>query len=399
MVLLHGAARVFAREERGQASLMMLALVAGLLFGALVLFGFGNALGAKGRHQRAADLAAVSAAQVMRELYPRLFEPPFIEPDVPNPRHLEEAEYSALAVAAAVRGARRNGVRLRASDVSFGRTGFAPTRVTVRVRGEARVRFGPGRRAAGRVPVRASATAELTPDGGAGGLPTHASGGGYDGPLAYRQGKPMRPDVALAFDRMAAAARREAGILLGVTSGFRSDAEQARLFAAHPDPKWVAPPGESLHRYATELDLGPREAYAWLAANATRFGFLQRYGWEPWHYGLPLAHKSLARCVGAERHGGVAMRRTSTSATPPASPLDAEAAERRREYPSHGEGAHSVRASARRIGCCVSREAGAGRGFLLIISRRAKSLRRLRGRPSSGAPSCHPRRPTRSARD
>ena len=29
------------------------------------------------------------------------------------------------------------------------------------------------------------------------------------------------------------------------------------LFAAHPDPKWVAPPGESLHRYATELDLGP----------------------------------------------------------------------------------------------------------------------------------------------
>jgi LAS superfamily LD-carboxypeptidase LdcB len=94
----------------------------------------------------------------------------------------------------------------------------------------------------------------------------------------------MRPDVALAFDRMAAAAREEeAGLFLLVTSGFRSDAEQARLFAAHPDPRWVAPPGESLHRYATELDLGPREAYGWLAANATRFGFLQRYGWEPWH--------------------------------------------------------------------------------------------------------------------
>ena len=71
---------------------------------------------------------------------------------------------------------------------------------------------------------------------------------GYDGPLAYRQGKPMRPDVALAFDRMAAAARKEAGLLLSISSGFRSDAEQARLFAAHPDPKWVAPPGESLHR-------------------------------------------------------------------------------------------------------------------------------------------------------
>ena len=37
--------------------------------------------------------------------------------------------------------------------------------------------------------------------------------------------------------------------MLLVTSGYRSDAEQARLFAAHPDPKWVAPPGQSLHRY------------------------------------------------------------------------------------------------------------------------------------------------------
>ena len=56
------------------------------------------------------------------------------------------------------------------------------------------------------------------------------------------------------------------GIALIVVSGFRSDAEQAELFAAHPDPKWVAPPGTSLHRCATELDLGPSGAYAWLAA-------------------------------------------------------------------------------------------------------------------------------------
>ena len=93
----------------------------------------------------------------------------------------------------------------------------------------------------------------------------------------------MRPDVAQAFDRMAAAAREEAGLFLSVTSAFRSDAEQARLFAAHPDPKWVAPPGTSLHRYATELDLGPPGAYAWLAANSERFGFVRRYSWEPWH--------------------------------------------------------------------------------------------------------------------
>jgi LAS superfamily LD-carboxypeptidase LdcB len=49
-------------------------------------------------------------------------------------------------------------------------------------------------------------------------------------------GKPMRPDVALAFDRLAAAARSEAGLSLLVTSGYRSDAEQAKLFAAKPMP-------------------------------------------------------------------------------------------------------------------------------------------------------------------
>ncbi|HVV89031.1 MAG TPA: transglycosylase SLT domain-containing protein, partial [Solirubrobacterales bacterium] len=87
-----------------------------------------------------------------------------------------------------------------------------------------------------------------------------------------------------AYDRMAAAAAA-AGIGLVVVSGFRSDAEQAELFAAHPDPKWVAPPGTSLHRCATELDLGPESAYSWLAANAGRFGFLKRYAWEPWHFG------------------------------------------------------------------------------------------------------------------
>jgi hypothetical protein len=110
-----------------------------------------------------------------------------------------------------------------------------------------------------------------------------ASGGGYSGPLAYRQGKGMRPDVAAAFDRMAAAAPD--GISLSITSAFRSDAEQAELFAQNPDPTWVAPPGKSLHRCATELDLGPPSAYGWLARNASRFGFLKRYSWESWHFG------------------------------------------------------------------------------------------------------------------
>src|SRR5436305_1534083 len=114
-----------------------------------------------------------------------------------------------------------------------------------------------------------------------------ADQGEYQGPFASRQGKPMRPDTAQAFDRMAKAAAAD-GVSLIVVSAFRSDAEQARLFAAHPDPKWVAPPGKSLHRLGTEIDFGPPSAWAWLAANAHRFGFIQRYSWEPWHFGFSL---------------------------------------------------------------------------------------------------------------
>jgi hypothetical protein len=275
----------------GQASLLMLVVMTLLLGGVVVFFAFGQALGAKGRHQRAVDLAAVSGAQVMRDLYPRLFEPPALANGLPNPRHLPLPVYLALARGAAVRGARRNGVQVSGTDVSFPGGGFAPTRIAVRVRGSVRVRTrlderrGRGRGTA--IPVRARAVAEITPDlGAAFGMPAYGSGGGYDGPLAYRMGKPMRPDVAAAFDRMAAAAWREAGLRLSVNSAFRSDAEQARLFAANPNPKWVAPPGTSLHRYATELDLGPPAAYGWLDQNARRFGFIHRYAWEPWHYGF-----------------------------------------------------------------------------------------------------------------
>jgi hypothetical protein len=61
------------RGERGQATLLLLGAVGALLLGALVLASFGQALGARGRHQRAADLAAMSAARVMATAYPKLF--------------------------------------------------------------------------------------------------------------------------------------------------------------------------------------------------------------------------------------------------------------------------------------------------------------------------------------
>lgn len=86
---------------------MTVGLVSAVTTGALVLFGLGQALGAKGRAQRAADLAAVSAGAAMRRVYPRLFEPAYLPsrrrglPPTPNPRHLPREACVALARAAA----------------------------------------------------------------------------------------------------------------------------------------------------------------------------------------------------------------------------------------------------------------------------------------------------------
>jgi hypothetical protein len=206
----------------------------------------------------------------MHANYGRLFEPALVR-NAPNPRHLAKADYLQLGRAAARAVAVANGAPH--ISVSFpDEATIAPVRVRVAVRETVEV----GRK---RARILVDAEAELGPGAQVG----FAQGGGYDGPLAYRQGKPMRPDVAQAFDRMEQAARAD-GVALQINSGFRSDAEQAVLFARNPDPRMVAPPGKSLHRNGTELDIGPPAAYGWLAANARRFHFLQRYHWEPWHY-------------------------------------------------------------------------------------------------------------------
>ena len=269
------------RSERGQASIVLVGGLVAVVLGALVLGLVSRGGGSEARAQRAADLGALAAARAMHDAYSRLFEPVFADRERPGADHLGKAEYLTLGRAAAVRVARANGaagVRVAFPD---GAT-FAPVRVRVTVRDVFEVRAGAAR-------IEAAAEAELAPPG-----ELAASGGGYAGPLATRQGERMRPDVARAFDRMERAARA-AGVGLIITSGYRSDAEQAILFARHPDPRWVAPPGRSLHRLCTELDLGPPGAYRWLAANAERFHFTERYSWEAWHFGYTLnAHSAPA---------------------------------------------------------------------------------------------------------
>jgi hypothetical protein len=266
-------------EESGQALILALGGALALIAAALALVAIAGAITGKGRAQRGADLVAISAVRSMRDDLDRLLAPATLPDGRPNPRHIDKRLYLDRARAAGLAAAEGNGLDPGHLLISFPDAGsFAPVRARAVV--VASLAVDGGHR------VEASATAEAAaPFGAASGTSGMASGGGYSGPLVYRDGEGMRPDVAAAYDRMAADARAD-GVVLTVVSGFRSDAEQAELFAAHPDPTWVAPPGHSLHRCATELDIGPSSAYAWLARNAGRFGFVQRYSWEPWHYGF-----------------------------------------------------------------------------------------------------------------
>lgn len=312
--MTHPEAR--ARGEEGQALLVLVAAIAMVLVAATLVGVVAAALGQRGHNQRAADLGALAGARVMRSDYHRLFVPAYIDRR-PNPLHLSKAAYLARARERALAVARANGALDVAIEVPD-EASFAPTRIRVTVRDPADVKVGRERRHA---TVAAVAEAELAAASSTAALA--AGPGDYTGPLAYRQGKPMRPDVALAFDRLAAAAARD-GITLIIVSAFRSSAEQARLFAANPDPRWVAPPGTSLHRLGTELDLGPPSAYAWLAKNAPRFHFVRRYAWEPWHFGYTL--NAGTRSVG---YGGGDGRTAMPSFVPERyAPIIARAAQR-----------------------------------------------------------------------
>lgn len=268
-----------ATDETGQALLLLLGALLLTVTLAIAAGALARGFGERADDQRALDLAALAAARVMADRYAEVVDPIGDGHGGHPPAAgagLDRDAYLAAAREAASTTAARNG--LDDPDVSFpgAGPGVVPLRVRVRAaRGGAR--DGPD--------AALEAVAEASPPA-ATVMPAGAAGvGQYTGPLEHRDGKPMRPDVARAYDRMRSAATAD-GVALVVVSGFRSDAEQAVLFARNPDPKWVAPPGKSLHRLGTELDIGPPAAYGWLGRNAKRFGFVQRYSWEAWHYGF-----------------------------------------------------------------------------------------------------------------
>ena len=261
-----------ARSARGQATILLIGGLAGILIATVIVGAVARAVGKEAAAQRAADLAAVAAARVMHDNYGRLFEPAYIRRR-PNPNHLEKADYLALG--------RPRGLRVAAANGAAAGDGQLPRRGHDRPRPRAR-RDPRDRRASGsatrgvrrpspssprpssarprtsRSPPAAATTARSRPARASGCAPTSRSRS-----TAWR--RPPAP-TASRWSSTAATAP---------TPNRPSSGPE------HPDPKWVARPGTSLHRNGTELDLGPPSAYAWLAANATRFHFLQRYAWEP----------------------------------------------------------------------------------------------------------------------
>ncbi|MCO5316077.1 MAG: transglycosylase SLT domain-containing protein [Solirubrobacterales bacterium] len=295
--------------ESGQATPLVLGAVFVLVLAAIAVVMLGGAVTGKARGQRTADLAALSAVRSMRDDLPRLLAPAVLPNGTPNPYHMPKPIYLARARLAAVRNAAANDASPMAVSVRFpDAASWAPVRARVSI--GVTVPDGAGAGTTRARPVWA--VARLSAPLSMGTVPQMATGGGYSGPLAARQGKGLRPDVAVAFDAMAAAAAR-AGVALSINSAFRSDAEQARLFAANPDPRMVARPGTSLHRCGTELDLGPAAAYGWLSANAARFGFVQRYSWEAWHYGFT---GGPAPCSAAGNHTGRSLAGAGTRSDP-----------------------------------------------------------------------------------
>lgn len=241
--------RTPASTEAGSAALLVLGVVLATAFLLALLAAIGGAYVAHAELQQAADLAAVTLEQAPG--------------DSPRTR--------AIALA------RANGASaVRLHEEAGG------TRLRIEVRGRSRPAFGAPR---GRM-LRALAWADLPTAQAFDGRPNPP--GTYSGPLEVVDGVPVCPAVAAAFRRMDAAAAHD-GITLTPTSGFRGYAEQALLYA-RLGPGIAAPPGASRHHDATELDIavGPAgsPAHAWLRRHGPGFGFVQRYSWEPWHWGF-----------------------------------------------------------------------------------------------------------------
>ena len=317
---LVGRRRPRRLAERGQALLLVIGAAFAILFAAPLLAALGGAVTGASRAQRAADLVALSGARSLRDDFPRLFTPSRLAR-----RGAEPAPSGQGASTSRERGGRARGrdpkrrrSRPAASLVSRRRS-FAPLRVRAEVTASVDREALPGQRTVG-----PGAAARRHPDRGerrGRGVAAAAVAGGCRrrrrrrvlGPARLPAGQADAPRRRGGVRPAGRAAARRAGSRWSINSAYRSDAEQARLFAAAPRPALggaAGPVASPLRDRAR-----PRPVVAptagWPRTRA-RFGFLKRYSWEPWHFGYaggPAPCSPAATAIGVGRLPPTAARR------------------------------------------------------------------------------------------
>ena len=173
-------------RERGQALPALLGAGLILVLAALALAAIGGAATGRGRVQRAADLAALSAVRSMRDDTPRLLASATLPDGRLNPRHLSRWRFLSRARLAAMDAARRNQVDPRRLRVAFpDAASYPPLQARATVTGEIDPERLPGGQWLGDhrpIPVVATAVAEASaPVSSWTGMPAMADGGRYSG--------------------------------------------------------------------------------------------------------------------------------------------------------------------------------------------------------------------------
>lgn len=112
-----------------------------------------------------------------------------------------------------------------------------------------------------------------------------------------RTGRPMLsnldPDLLAAVKAATRDARAD-GVELSITSGWRSQAHQERLFEAAVSKygseeearRYVSTPDSSAHVTGDAVDIGPTEADSWLSQHGADYGLCQMFANEVWHFEL-----------------------------------------------------------------------------------------------------------------
>jgi D-alanyl-D-alanine carboxypeptidase len=103
----------------------------------------------------------------------------------------------------------------------------------------------------------------------------------------------LDPDLLAALEDAAHDAADD-GVTLVVTSGWRSRSHQERLFAEavrrygseEEASRYVSTPDTSAHVTGDAVDVGPRDADAWLSRHGSAYGLCQVFANEVWHYEL-----------------------------------------------------------------------------------------------------------------